>query len=78
MIHGFGIAPKVIQEREGKRRQCIQLAPQKCLEKEWAEKRSVTLRCHIRDEHKTLIKEEIDQVMQKLVSVADELGAVVR
>jgi hypothetical protein len=38
MIHGFGIAPKVIQEREGKRRQCIQLAPQKCLEKEWAEK----------------------------------------
>jgi phenylalanyl-tRNA synthetase beta chain len=46
--------------------------------KEWAEKRSVTLRCHIRDEHKTLIKEEIDQVMQKLVSVADELGAIVR
>jgi len=38
MIHGFGIAPKLIQEREGKRKRCILPDLQKCLEKEWAEK----------------------------------------
>jgi hypothetical protein len=38
MIHGFGIAPKVIQEKEVKRRRCILLDLQKCLGKEWAEK----------------------------------------
>jgi hypothetical protein len=38
MIHGFGIAPKLIQEREGKRKRCILPDPQKCLGKEWAEK----------------------------------------
>jgi hypothetical protein len=38
MIHGFGIAPKLIQEREGKRRRYILLAQQKCLGEEQAEK----------------------------------------
>jgi len=38
MIHGFGIAPKVIQEKEVKRRRCILLDPQKCSGKEWVEK----------------------------------------
>jgi hypothetical protein len=38
MTRGFGIAPKLIQEREGKRRRCILPDPQKCLGKEWAEK----------------------------------------
>ena len=38
MTRGFGIAPKLIQEREGKRRRCILPTPQKCLGKEWAEK----------------------------------------
>jgi hypothetical protein len=38
MIHGFGVAPKVLQERGVKRKRCILLDPQKCLEKEWVEK----------------------------------------
>jgi hypothetical protein len=38
MIYGFGVAPKVIQERGVKRRRCIPPTPRKCLGKEWVEK----------------------------------------
>jgi hypothetical protein len=38
MTRGFGIAPKLIQEREVKRRRYIPPTPRKCLGKEWVEK----------------------------------------
>ena len=46
--------------------------------KEWAGKKSVTLRFVIYDEHKTLTKEEIDSVWNKVVEKVESQGAAIR
>lgn len=45
---------------------------------EWKDKKSVTLRYTICDNEKTLTKEEIDSIAQKVVESVVKLGAVVR
>jgi phenylalanyl-tRNA synthetase beta chain len=45
---------------------------------EWAGKRSVTLRFHARDEHKTLSHDEIDHLYAHVLSHLQTMGATVR
>lgn len=45
---------------------------------EWGDKKSITVRCHIQDPHKTLTKEDIDTVYNKAVKILQKLGASIR
>ncbi|HSW74184.1 MAG TPA: phenylalanine--tRNA ligase subunit beta, partial [Candidatus Limnocylindria bacterium] len=45
---------------------------------EWTDKRSLTLRLTLQDEHKTLTKEEVDQIVIKATDMLTSKGAVVR
>jgi len=45
---------------------------------EWKDQRSVTLRLVIQDEHKTLTKEEVDEVIAHVMKLLVQQGAVVR
>ena len=45
---------------------------------EWGDQRSVTMRSIVADEHKTLTKEEINEILNTLVQAVTKIGAVVR
>lgn len=45
---------------------------------EWHDSRSVTMRCTLLDAHKTLVKDDIDKVMQQMIAASISLGATVR
>ncbi len=45
---------------------------------EWGDKRSVTIRFVVYDDHKTMTKEDIDQVLKHVTEAVQQLGAVVR
>ncbi|HEB42061.1 MAG TPA: hypothetical protein ENI08_03515 [Candidatus Dependentiae bacterium] len=44
----------------------------------WEDRRSVTFRLIIRDEHKTLTKEEVDLLWSNVVAVMKKEGATIR
>jgi phenylalanyl-tRNA synthetase beta chain len=45
---------------------------------EWKDQRSVTLRCRVQDDEKTMTKEDIDQIQKALTSAVSKRGAQVR
>lgn len=45
---------------------------------EWGNQRSITMRCIVSDEHATMTKEEIAQVLNTITHAVTKLGAVVR
>lgn len=45
---------------------------------EWGNKKSLTFRIAIYDEHKTLVKTEVDQIYQNIVVEIEKLGGVIR
>lgn len=45
---------------------------------EWGDQRSVTFRFIVQDEHKTMTKEEIDEIMQHVNHAVQSLNVVIR